>query len=507
MPAVPHPVIVVPGGMGSKLFDHHPLPHENWFDLLRVIVRNLISHMFDPTFHRPPGHLWDELLWVPDPLNLARVVLQPKLLDLPDEGQLVEPLEILDRVLHFPGLPNYDVYSQLITYLEEKLGFVTGQTLFTCPYDWRQPLGKAVVALERCIEQARHIVGPDVKFIIIAHSMGGPLTRYYVEVLGHKADVEKLILMGTPNLGSPYLFRLLLKGFSIGYPKIDPLLKDRSLEVVRSFAGLYELLPVYSGFLTDSDDQPVDIFTERSWLPTNYHEHLDGAQAFYKQMPQSSSVPVVGIVGSELPTVTRLTVPRQNGQLKWEEIQFVAQPKSGDGTVPTSSAELSGPNVRNYRYNLEHGMLFSDPKVHPRLRQELLGPPAAPTTETLTVWGLEKAWPVLRVRPSQTHYPVGQPIVLEAVLAQADGTPISGARMTAHLEPWNVDATFSERSDAPGTYTAQVASTRPADLRVVTTAEAPDGTSVQAITLVSVYDPRIMERLAKQVQKALADGD
>lgn len=505
MPAVPHPVIVVPGGMGSKLFDHHPRPHENWLDMLRVIIRNLISRLSDPEFHRPPGHLWDELIWVPDPPNLVRVLLKPGLLDLPDKEQLIEPLEILDRVLHLPGLPEYDVYNQLITFLTS-LGFETEQTLFTCPYDWRLPLEKAVVALEHCIERARRVVGPDVKFIVIAHSMGGPLTRYYVEVLGHQADVEKLILMGTPNLGAPYLFQLLLEGFGIGNPDVDPLLKPLSRKVVCSFPSLYELLPIYPGFITASDGQPVDIFTERSWLPSQYHEHLIKAQAFYEQMPQSSSVPVVGIIGSEWPTVTYLTVPRQNGQLKWDEIEFTPQPKSGDGTVPTVSAELSGPNVRNYRYNLGHGMLFSAPEVRPRLRQELLTPLAAPLAASPAAWeaGIR---PVLRVRPALTHYPLGQPIALEATLTQADGTSISGAQVTAHLEPWNVDATFSERTDVPGMYTAQVASTRPADLRVVTTAQTPDGTTVQTITLVSVYDPRSTAQLVKQVQKALADDE
>ncbi|MDY7041119.1 MAG: hypothetical protein SVX38_09675 [Chloroflexota bacterium] len=506
MPAVPHPVIVVPGGMGSKLFDHHPRPGEGWSAMLRVIARNLVSYIFDPTFHRPPGHLWDDLLWVPDVPNLVRVIKDTGLLDLPDEGQKVEPLEILDCVLHFPVLPDYDVYNQLITYLES-LGFETGQTLFTCPYDWRLPLEEAVVALERCVERARGIVGPDAKFIFMTHSMGGPLTRYYVEVLGHQADVEKLILMGTPNLGAPYLFQILLEGFGVGYPKIDALLKDRSREVVRSFPGLYELLPIYHGFLTDSDGQPVDIFTERSWLPAANHPHLHRAHAFYQKMPQTSSVPVVGIIGFASPTVTHLTVPRQNGQLKWDEIKFTPQPNSGDGTVPTVSAELSGPNVRNYRYDLEHGMLFSDPKTHPRLRQELLGPPAAPTATTLTIRGVEKELPVLRVRPSQTHYLLGQPIVLEATLAQANGTPLSGAQVTARLEPWNVAVAFSERAGVPGTYTSQVESRCPASLRVVTTAESPDGTSVQTITLVSVYDSKSMERLVEQLQQSRTGGD
>ena len=497
MSAVPHPVIVVPGGMGSKLFDHHPRPHENWLSLLRIMARNLIAQLLDPNFHRPPGHLWDDLLWVPDTPNLVRVILKPGLLDLPDKEQLVEPLEILDCVLHFPGLPNYDVYNQLISYLKS-LGFETGRTLFTCPYDWRRPVEEAVVAFQNCVERARRVVGPDARFIVIAHSLGGPITRYYVEVLGHQSDVEKLILMGTPNRGTPSLFALLLKGFGIGNPNIDPILQPLSLRVVRSFPSLYELLPVYPGYLTDSDGQPVNIFTERTWLPAAYHSHLDRAQAFYNQMPTGSSVPVVGIIGSELDTVTYLTVPRQNGQLQWDAIQFIPQPRSGDGTVPTISAELSGPNVKNHRFNLDHSVLFSALEVRPLLRQELLGPLAAPL-----VWE-EITRPVLRVRSSQTHYPVGQPIVLEATLTQADGTPLSGAQVTTRLEPWNVEVTFNESTDVPGTYIAQAASARPANLRAVTIAETLDGASVQAITLVSVYDPRDTERLIEQVQKALA---
>jgi len=43
------------------------------------------------------------------------------------------------------------------------------------------------------------------KVNLVAHSMGGLISRWYMEQLGGNTDVHKLIMLGTPNHGSAYL--------------------------------------------------------------------------------------------------------------------------------------------------------------------------------------------------------------------------------------------------------------------------------------------------------------
>ncbi len=47
-------------------------------------------------------------------------------------------------------------------------------------------------------------VGDNKKITILAHSMGGLVSRFLIEMLGGKTYVEKLIQAGTPNLGSRF---------------------------------------------------------------------------------------------------------------------------------------------------------------------------------------------------------------------------------------------------------------------------------------------------------------
>ncbi len=56
---------------------------------------------------------------------------------------------------------------------------------------------------------------------IVAHSMGGLVSRSMIEELGRDAMVDKLITLGTPHLGSPMeAFRSLISTFLKGYDKL-----------------------------------------------------------------------------------------------------------------------------------------------------------------------------------------------------------------------------------------------------------------------------------------------
>ena len=100
--------------------------------------------------------------------------------------------------------PILDTYDSLIqTFVEA--GYELGGTLFTVPYDWRQDNRKtASETLARAIETAKQASG-QLAVDVVAHSMGGLVTRYYIEVL-NKTDIRKFVMLGTPNHGASHAY-------------------------------------------------------------------------------------------------------------------------------------------------------------------------------------------------------------------------------------------------------------------------------------------------------------
>ncbi len=94
-------------------------------------------------------------------------------------------------------------------------------TIFPVPYDWRMSADDAVQRyLIPAIDFAKQTAG-SAKVDIIAHSMGGLLARAYVQsdMYANRNDVDRLALVGTPNLGSAKAYLMWQGG--------DPLAADR----------------------------------------------------------------------------------------------------------------------------------------------------------------------------------------------------------------------------------------------------------------------------------------
>lgn len=128
------------------------------------------------------------------------------------------------------------------------------QNFFTFPYDWRRDIRVPARQLQRFIGEQlpkwRDYSGnKDAKVILIAHSMGGLVARYYVELLGGYPDVFRFYTLGTPHRGAPKTIEVLSNGLENNLsplPKriFGPWLADLS-KIVRSFDSCYQLLPIY----------------------------------------------------------------------------------------------------------------------------------------------------------------------------------------------------------------------------------------------------------------------
>jgi lecithin:cholesterol acyltransferase len=250
-----NPVIVIPGVLGSKLVD-------------RASGRTVWGAF--------SGEYAD-----PETDEGARLVALPMaegrpLSELRDQ---VTPDGVLDSVrIRLLGVP---LESQAYVYILKTLGvggyrdedLKRGGTVvyrpghFTCfqfPYDWRRDNAEnarrlhAFIAEKRAYVQAellrrtgvRH---DDLKFDVIAHSMGGLLLRYYLEygdqplpedgslpqvTWAGAANVSRAVLVATPNAGSAEALLNLVQGvrFSWLLPRYDPV-------VIGTFPSLYQLLP------------------------------------------------------------------------------------------------------------------------------------------------------------------------------------------------------------------------------------------------------------------------
>jgi hypothetical protein len=73
-------------------------------------------------------------------------------------------------------------------------------------YDYENldtPIGDTAAALEKRLKGVGIGAGDDKKLTILAHSMGGLVSRWCIEQGGGKAFVDHLVMCGTPNSGSP----------------------------------------------------------------------------------------------------------------------------------------------------------------------------------------------------------------------------------------------------------------------------------------------------------------
>lgn len=381
-----NPVIVIPGILGSKLIDT---------DSGRVVWGAFSGAYANP--RTPDGaRLFALPMSEGEPLRALR--------------DSVEPAGVLDRVkINFAGLPiELNAYAHILAtlgaggYRDEELGEAKqvdyGDNHFTCfqfPYDWRRDIAETAADLHEFILEKRAYVEaeivqrfgvakPDVKFDIVAHSMGGLVARYYLRYgpadlpdgplpsvvtwAGHRY-VDKAILVGTPNAGSVKAFMQLVHGV-----KFAPVFPKYESALLGTFPSVYQLLPrSRHGAVVDAsnDHQSIgdlfdpDLWTRFGWglaspkqdhvlkilLPDVSDEKERRRIALYHQrkcleraakltaaldIPADppDSLGLYTIVGDAIPTDAVVAVDSDGGGTS----VFAQHP--GDGTVLRSSALL-----------------------------------------------------------------------------------------------------------------------------------------------------------------------
>lgn len=192
--------------------------------------------------------------------------------------------------------PRIDVYGGLIETLIAKAGYheeswqsptSKGDTaaIYVFPYDWRQDnVENARLLIREITALKARLKRPDLKFNVIAHSMGGIITRY--AAMYGDADLPpanrsprptwagarhfgKVVLLGTPSEGSVLALRSLVEGFTIGGMNINlPFVQNLSKFDLFTIPSVYQLLPAPGTLrVTDENFEPIsiDLYDPKEW--------------------------------------------------------------------------------------------------------------------------------------------------------------------------------------------------------------------------------------------------
>ncbi len=315
--------------------------------------------VFVPGFMGSELYRGSERLWPSMPLLFRE---PEKLFYRPEEP--LEPRKVLGELVVIPKFLTLDQYNRLGNYLEEGVGYRRERDLMEFAYDWRQDvrisarqLGAAIEAWQERSDAAR---GP---ITIIAHSLGTLVSRYFVEVLGGSAKVERLILLGGPHFGVPHIAGALAAGPQI---PIFGGLSRKLREGILTFPSTFQFLPTYPCVHTGGGQKrcPLD---DDHWLPAASKGFLKEARHFRNELGTRFTVPTVCIFGYGMKTTSGISV-EGDGAGEWTSVEWQTD-LAGDGSVPKLSAVL--PNTEIHPVKQAHGALYTDPDVRARLLLEL----------------------------------------------------------------------------------------------------------------------------------------
>ncbi|MGI9658934.1 MAG: FHA domain-containing protein [Gaiellaceae bacterium] len=295
--------------------------------------------------------------------SVRTLLRKPEVFAQPDQTPL-EPQGLVSDVVVVPGLIKLDQYRRLGNFLEESLGYERGNDLLEFAYDWRLDCRDSARRLAKAISAWRDS-SPDAQepITIVAHSLGCLVSRYYVERLGGRERVDRLILLGGPHYGTPQAVAMLATG-----PRLLPfgMLSGRLSEVLRTFPSFYQLLPAYP-CTVDASGKPIDVLRDESWMSDAQRALAADARSFRAELGSRTRVPTVCIFGYGLDTLSQIRA-NVNEQGGWDRLDYTTD-TNGDTAVPTESAVLEGADI--HPVHQHHGSLYTDNDVKLRLTMEL----------------------------------------------------------------------------------------------------------------------------------------
>jgi pimeloyl-ACP methyl ester carboxylesterase len=317
--AMPDVLILVPGILGSVLCKDG---RDMWAPSGKAVLAGLLGG----------GDSLRELVLSGNPVD-----------DDPGDGVTADRL--IPDVHLLPGLWKIDGYSKIRDTLERVFAIRKGENYFEFPYDWRLDNRVAARQLQRdshdWLKAWRQYSGNSgAKLILVAHSMGGLVARYFLELLDGWRNTRALVTFGTPFRGSLNALHTLANGVSKG-----PFGFLNLSTFVRSLTSVYQLLPIYQSYdpgggqlvrIGETDGIP-NVDARRAIDALAFHrEIMDQVDQHRKQSDyMNNGYRTFPIVGIEQPTF-------QSARRAGDTIELLrtygGKDQRGDGTVPRVSA-------------------------------------------------------------------------------------------------------------------------------------------------------------------------
>lgn len=197
--------------------------------------------------------------------------------------------KILDTIKLARLVPEVYIYHNLLVALKKYGGYAEGDwenpgadgdrdTFYVFPYDWRRDNVETAREFVRRVENLKSKLNrPDLKFNIVAHSMGGLVARYaamygdadlpadeikIMPTWAGATHINKIFMFGTPNEGSADAFSTLLQGYSLteGLRRRIRFLNRLSREDALTAPSIFQLLPhKQTARFLDENLQPMEL--------------------------------------------------------------------------------------------------------------------------------------------------------------------------------------------------------------------------------------------------------
>jgi Tol biopolymer transport system component len=343
------PIILVPGFAGSRIVCG---AQELWPNIAPTIFPVGIS---TPDF-------FDMRLASDGISNLPQGTCNP----------IAGPGTIVDTVL------GSNIYKPAMDFLER---IAPGRN-YTFPWDWRTTPSVSLTEFDAFIDNVRAAHNGQ-KVVLMAHSMGGLLSRWYIDDPAHADKVARLLTVGTPYWGSPKALWPLAAGIeSPTFSNLDPFIDNAEFQqwAVNAF-GLYFLYPSsnYGAWLTVTSRGPSaldsagvldfvgnDLGGNAALLSQAFTAHATVLDGF-----KTNGVDYRAVVGTGLNTLGAITIDPFSVDLTYV---------SGDETVPATSGvqgivglpSLGEAVPIGYACGVSHVDLPGDPQVTDAVQDFLL---------------------------------------------------------------------------------------------------------------------------------------
>tara|TARA_B100000749_G_scaffold280899_1_gene280937 strand:+ start:11548 stop:12645 length:1098 start_codon:yes stop_codon:yes gene_type:complete len=344
-PSAPHQVIFVPGFYGTQL--NNVKGDELWINA-------------------------SQALWGSDTLAWNHPDLKIKGSQEIKAGQVKQYVKILG------GLINKNVYGDTIRALQETLG--EEFNVHPLGYDWRQENHKTA---KKIAELVKELKAKNPKSIsIVAHSMGGLSTAYYlrygsqdpteaVETWEGAKQLDRVVISSTPFHGTLIVFHNMLHGVRFGLNKT--LMKPETFSSIHS---TYEMLPRYE---TPSTNEKL-LMDVNQWEKHNWgllSQPTPQRKAYTEQRLKRSGQFIEKLhmeTAEEHSVRLPLLMAYSHGKDTVDEFQWKKKKlkwgfKDGDSTVTSRSAQLpkafakAFKNIQVLKSEYGHQDTLTDPSI------------------------------------------------------------------------------------------------------------------------------------------------